>query len=54
MNNNQRKPEANSMKELESLIYIPLTLALMEMRHYQEDEAEVQSTHQLKEEVSKE
>jgi hypothetical protein len=54
MNNKKRKAEIDSMKELESLMYIPLTLALMEMRHYQEDEAEVQSTHHLKEEVSKE
>ncbi len=31
------------MKELESLMFIPLTLAMIEMQHWQEEKAEVQT-----------
>ncbi|MBD3276121.1 MAG: hypothetical protein GF372_12465 [Candidatus Marinimicrobia bacterium] len=42
MNNKRRKSTISSMKELESLMFIPLTLAMIEMQHWQEEESEVQ------------
>ena len=54
MDNKRRKTTIGNMKELESLMYIPLTLAMIEMRHWQEEELEVQENKHTEEEVPKE
>ena len=53
MNNKRRTMNINSMKEIESLMYIPLTLALLEMRHLEQEDGELQNNNHQEEEVSK-